>query len=121
MFNIIFFFHYWLLFILISFILNVLTLIDWKFNKNTLHGNKSKLFECGFETTSLTNTTITVGSLLLLLFVILYEIEFFFIIIIFVEFNNLNFFFKLLSSFLLITIVLTVYLDFKNKQIQWLY
>lgn len=117
---------YYILSIFIN--LTIITLIFWLitqleifFNKNTNHEIKSTVYECGFLTINKNIFPVTLNLILLLFFVIIYEIEFILIIPIILISNTFTYSLNFLLGVLLFIIIITLYLDIWLQKINWVY
>lgn len=103
-----------LLFWVVSF-LNFLTIR----NKNYYLSNT--IYECGFKSVTNINLSIKIGSIIAVIFLIMYEIEFILLIPIFFNTNFLSNVSLLNLIFFFIFLVLTFYLDIYLNAIKWIY
>lgn len=108
-------------FVVVTLIFWLLTLVELMLNKNTDNEIKNDVYECGFNTINKTTFPVTLNTIILLLFVIIYEVEFIiltpFLLNLTVSIGNLTYYF----SFLFLTIIITLYLDIWLKKIFWVY
>lgn len=86
-------------------------MLEVYFNKNTQHETKTNIYECGFLTVGKNIFPVTLNLILLLFFVIIYEVEFVLIVPLFITFIQISnhTIFIICSLFYIIT--LTLYFD----------
>lgn len=106
---------------IITIIFWLITLIELYFNKNTQHETKSVVYECGFLTINKNIFPVTLNLIILLFFVILYEVEFILILPIFLSINTFSNIQIILSSIIFLIIITTLYMDIWLKKINWIY
>lgn len=108
-------------FTVVSLILWLVTLLEVYVNKNTNHFIKSTVYECGFFSVSKNTVPISLNTIILVLFVFIYEIEF--IILLPVTLNW--FYINITNSINLIVIVyvifITLVLDFYLNKLNWVF
>lgn len=108
-------------FSIITVILWIITLIESYTNKNTSHNVKQTIYECGFFSISKNVLPLSVNTIILAIFVVIYEVELILLIPI-----SLNWFFlSILTTntlFVVIYIIfLTLCLDFFLNKLNWVY
>lgn len=98
-------------FVAVTFVFWLLTLVELFLNKSTDNEVKNDVYECGFNTINKTTFPITLNTIILLMFVIVYEVEFIILTPLLLNFtvniNSLVFPF----GFLFLVIIVTLYLD----------
>lgn len=106
---------------IITIIFWLITLIEIYFNKNTQHEIKSSVYECGFLTVNKNIFPVTTNLVILLMFAVVYEVEFIVVTPLFLSINVLTV--TQLFSFALIffVIIITLYVDIWLKKINWIY
>ncbi len=99
----------------------LITLFEIYLNKNTQHETKSSVYECGFLTVNKNVFPVTTNLIILLMFAVVYEVEFIVITPLFLSINVLTV--TQLFSLVLIffVIVVTLYIDIWLKKINWIY
>lgn len=108
-------------FTIVTAIFWLLTLVELSLNKSTDNDIKNDVYECGFNTINKTTFPVTLNTITLLMFVIVYEVEFViltpFLLNFTVNIGSLIFPFIVLFA----VIIVTLYLDIWLKKIYWVY
>lgn len=99
----------------------MLTLVELILNKNTDNEVKNDVYECGFNTINKTTFPVTLNTVVLLMFVIVYEVEFVILTPLLLNFTVNIGNVVLPLSFLFLVIITTLYLDIWLKKIYWVY
>lgn len=99
----------------------LITLLEIYFNKNTQHEVKSSVYECGFLTVNKNVFPVTTNLIILLMFAVIYEVEFLVVVPLFLSINVLTVtqLFNLILIFFVI--IMTLYVDIWLKKINWIY
>lgn len=108
-------------FVLVTIIFWLITLLELYINKNTNNNTKTTIYECGFLTINKNIFQINYNTIILLLFVIVYEVEFIILIPLFLSVTWLSSSLMFGLSILLLIIVLTLYFDIWLNKLAWLY
>ena len=108
-------------FFIITILFWVITLLELIFNKNTDNSIKTDVYECGFNTVSKINFPVTLNTIILLFFVLIYEVEFILLTpLMLLTTGQLNSIIINLTLLFFI-IIITLYLDIWLKKIYWVY
>lgn len=96
-------------------------MIEVFFNKNTHNKIKTDVYECGFITINKNIFPVTLNLIILLFFVIIYEIEFILLIPFLLSTQILTNVYYIYTSLLFFFIILTLYFDIWLLKINWIY
>lgn len=108
-------------FIIITIIFWLITLLELYLNKNTNNDIKTTIYECGFLTINKNIFQINYNTIILLLFVIIYEVEFIILIPIFLSLSWATTNVILSIGFLFFVIIITLYFDIWLNKLSWVY
>lgn len=121
MFNTIILMFILLNFVIITIVFWLITLLELYLNKNTNNNIKTTIYECGFLTINKNIFQLNYNTIILLLFVIIYEVEFIILIPIFLSLSWATTNTILLICILFVVIVVTLYLDIWLNKLTWVY
>ena len=99
----------------------LLTLVELKLNKSTDNDIKNDVYECGFNTINKTTFPVTLNTIVMLMFVIVYEAELVVLIPFLLNLAVSIGWATYQLSFLFLVIIVTLYLDVWLKRIYWVY
>ena len=105
---------------LISILLWLITFVGFKTNNIVFNKVSSTVYECGFKNTNINEFNVFLNSVLSLVFLVLYEIEFILTITFFFNKSTII----ILSTtipFLFLVLFITFFLDTKLDSIKWVY
>lgn len=108
-------------FVLLTIIFWLITLIEYYININTDNNVKSDIYECGFITINKNIFPINLNTIILLFFVIIYEIELIFLAPFFINFKFTSNLIVIAMLVIILIIVSTLYFDIWLKKINWIY
>lgn len=108
-------------FSIISLILWLVTFLECYINKNTQHYTKTTVYECGFWTINKNVFPISLNTILLLLFVIIYEVELILLTPLLVTSYTNSFQIHTLVLVVIYFVIITLLLDVNLKKITWVY
>lgn len=108
-------------FLIVTLIFWLITLIELGLNTNSDNPIKNDVYECGFKTVNKVTFPVTLNTIVLLLFVVIYEIEFIALLPVFLNFKISIGGVIILFLFLFWIIIVTLYLDVLLKKIYWVY
>lgn len=108
-------------FSIVSIILWLVTGLECYINKNTNHKIKNTIYECGFITISKNIFPISLNTILLLLFVIIYEIEFILMTPLLITMYTSGISTKLVTLIFFYVIILTLLIDINLRKVTWVF
>lgn len=108
-------------FVLVSMLFWLITLIELIFNKNTDNQIKNDVYECGFNTINKTVFPVTLNTIILLFFVIIYEVEFVLLTPLLLLTTGPLTYYIVNTLIIFNFIIATLYLDIWLKKIYWVY
>ena len=102
-------------------ILWFITFIGYIYRKNTNNKEKYDIYECGFKTINNFNIEINYSTIVISMFLILYEFELFLLVPFFFNINFWNYETCIILLLYIFSINMTIILDIKFNALKWIY
>ena len=106
---------------IVVFMLWAITFLGFNFRKNFLNKEKFDIYECGFLTINNFKLELNYSTIVISMFLILYEFELFLFVPFFFNINLWNPTNTLVLSLYIFSIFMTILLDIKFNTLNWIY
>ena len=107
--------------IAVSFMLWIITYFGYVFRKNFINKEKFDIYECGFKTISNINLELNYSTIIISMFLILYEFEMFLFVPFFFNVHFWNYETCIFLALYIFIINMSILLDVKFNSLKWLY
>lgn len=98
-----------------------ITFFGYNFRKNFSNKEKFDIYECGFKTINNFQIQLNYSTIVISMFLVLYEFEMFLLIPFFFNIHLLNFSNAIILSIYIFSIIMTILLDVKFNTLNWVF